>query len=219
MKENSAAMCCRYYLAPDPDLVEAINRSTLADRIRDKLGRPLTTAGEIHPTDIVPTFAPSRAGSTSVFPMVWGFSGRTVLFNAREETASQKPTFKEAWQAHRCAVPASWYYEWRHLTAPDGKKKTGGKMLIQPQGCERFYLAGLYRTEEAAGIKFPTFTILTTAPSPSVIDIHDRMPLILPTAALEQWIALKGRPEEVIRLALAEMVVEPAPPEQPKVYA
>ena len=24
-------MCCRYYLAPDPDLVEAINRSALAD--------------------------------------------------------------------------------------------------------------------------------------------------------------------------------------------
>lgn len=212
-------MCCRYYLAPDPDLVEAINRSALADRMRDKLGRPLTTAGEIRPTDIVPAFAPSRAGSSTIFPMVWGFSGRTALFNAREETASQKPTFKEAWQAHRCAVPASWYYEWRHLTAPDGKKKTGEKMLIQPQGCERFYLAGLYRTEESAGIKYPAFTILTTAPSPSVIDIHDRMPVIFTDNALEEWIDPRGNPDNVVRLALTEMVVEPAPPEQPKVYA
>lgn len=216
-------MCCRYYLAPDPDLVEAINRSALAERMRDKLGRPLTTAGEIRPTDIVPAFAPSRAGSSTIFPMVWGFTplpGSTrPLVNARVETASQKPTFKEAWQAHRCAVPASWYYEWRHLTAPDGKKKTGEKMLIQPQGCERFYLAGLYRTEESAGIKYPAFTILTTAPSPSVIDIHDRMPIIFTDNALEEWIDPKGNPEDVIRSALTEMVVEPAPPEQPKVYA
>ena len=118
-------MCCKYYLAPDPDLIEAINRSALADRMRDKLGRPLTTAGEIRPTDIVPTYAPSRAGSSTVFPMVWGFSGRTPLFNARVETVAAKPTFKNAWQAHRCAVPASWHYEWQHFTAPDGKKKTG----------------------------------------------------------------------------------------------
>ena len=216
-------MCCRYYLAPDPDLVEAINRSALADRMRNKLGRPLTTAGEIRPTDIVPAFAPSRAGSSTLFPMVWGFSplpGSTrPLVNARVETAATKPTFKEAWQAHRCAIPASWYYEWKHSPSPDGKTRTGEKMLIQPQGFERFYLAGLYRMEESAGIKYPTFTILTTTPSPSVVSIHDRMPVIFADRSLEEWIDPKGNPEDVIRSALTDMVVEPAPPEQPKVYA
>lgn len=84
-------MCCRYYLAPDPDQVEAINRSALADRMRDKLGMPLTTAGEIRPTDIVPAFAPSRAGSTSVFPDGLGFLGPRSAFQ-RQGGDSQPET-------------------------------------------------------------------------------------------------------------------------------
>ena len=33
-------MCCRYYLAPDSELVEAINRVALADRMLNKLAGP-----------------------------------------------------------------------------------------------------------------------------------------------------------------------------------
>jgi hypothetical protein len=43
--------------------------------------------------------------------------------NARTETAPVKPTFKEAWASHRCIIPASWYYEWEHLTGNDGRKR------------------------------------------------------------------------------------------------
>lgn len=53
--------------------------------------------------------------------MKWGFSGRTLLMNARSETASVKATFKEAWLSHLCIVPASWYYEWEHIIGNDGK--------------------------------------------------------------------------------------------------
>ena len=144
-------MCCRYYMESSPEIreiVEQMNRSPLSARMRDKLRRPITGEGEIRPTDIVPAIAPNHSSSATVFPMVFGFAARTPLFNARIETASSKPTFKEAWKTHRCAIPFSWYYEWRQ--AGKGKEK----MLIQPVGTTTAYFAGLYRIEEAMGIKY-----------------------------------------------------------------
>ncbi|MFR7618630.1 MAG: SOS response-associated peptidase family protein [Subdoligranulum sp.] len=46
--------------------------------------------------------------------MKWGFQirGRSLIVNARTETAAEKPTFREAWEKRRCIIPASWYFEW-----------------------------------------------------------------------------------------------------------
>ncbi len=110
-------MCCRYYMEMSPELrpiIEEANRSTLKDRIVDKLGRPLITEGEVRPTNIVPVIAPNRAGARTVFQMVWGFTlprSSSHMVNARMETASTKPTFKESWERRRCIVPASYYFE------------------------------------------------------------------------------------------------------------
>ena len=52
--------------------------------------------------------ATGRNGKKAVFPMRWGFQipGRSLLVNARSETAGEKPTFKESWEKHRCIIPA-----------------------------------------------------------------------------------------------------------------
>lgn len=178
--------------------------------MRDKLARPITAEGEIRPTDIVPAVA--RSSTLALFPMVFGFSGHSPLFNARVETASVKPMWKEAWASHRCAIPFSWYYEWREKDRAENERRGETprgkeKILIQPVGYQTAYFAGLYRIEEAAGIKFPAFTILTTAPSAS-ITFHDRMPVILPRENVEEWVF--GKPEDVVKRAL---------PASPKVYA
>ena len=71
--------------------------------------------------------APNSKGEKCVFPMQWQFTARDnkrSLFNARLETANEKPTFKEAWHSHRCIIPASYYFEWNHFKSPDGKVKT-----------------------------------------------------------------------------------------------
>ena len=101
-------MCGRYWVDESPELreiVEQMNRSSLVEKF--EANAAITTKGEVRPTQVVPVIASNRAGAQTVFPMKWGFSGKTLLINARAETAASKPTFREAWAAHRCIVPAS----------------------------------------------------------------------------------------------------------------
>ena len=123
------------------------------------------------------------------------------------ETADQKPTFRECWQRRRCIIPASFYFEWEHLTKPDGTKETGDKYAIQPAGATVTWLAGLYRMENG----YPFFTILTRPPVGEVGRIHDRMPLILPETAIAGWIdpaSPADTVKEISAAALTEMVLE-----------
>ena len=200
-------MCGRYFIEESPELrpiIEAMNRSPLVAKWHRTTG--ITTAGEVRPADVVPVIAPDRKGERAVFPMKWGFSGRSLLLNARAETAASKPTFKESWERRRCIIPASWYFEWEHLTGSDGKKHTGDKFMLQPKGSTMTWLGGLYRIEEG----LPVFVILTREPGEEIRFIHDRMPLILPEDAIDAWIRPDGDPEEVMKLALTDMMFEKA---------
>ncbi len=192
--------------------VEAANRAPLKARMVDRLARPLKTEGEIRPTDMVPVVAPGRTGAPAVFPMVWGFSNPKTggpVINCRVESAAEKPMWKEAWRSHRCVIPASWYYEWEHLPAPDGKTRTGAKYMIRPKGYPLTWLAGLYRLEDSGGLKYPVFSILTREPGESIRFIHDRMPLILPRETVRNWLRPDTNPEELVKTALTKMSFEP----------
>ena len=198
-------MCCRYWAEESPELrsiVEKMNRSPLVAKWHRTTG--IKTSGEMRPTDVVPVIAPDRKGERAVFPMKWGFSGKSLLLNARVETASSKPTFKESWERRRCIVPASWYFEWEHLTGSDGKKHTGDKFMIQPKGSTMTWLGGLYRIEEG----LPVFVILTREPGEEIRFIHDRMPLILPESAIDAWIRPDGDPKEVLKQAVTDVMFE-----------
>ncbi|MBR1757692.1 MAG: SOS response-associated peptidase family protein [Lachnospiraceae bacterium] len=202
-------MCCRYWAEASPELrpiVEEMMQSGLVERWQEKKG--IKTQGEIFPTDVVPVIAPNRRGERAVFPMKWGFSGKTLLVNARSESAAVKPTFKEAWEKHRCIVPASWYFEWEHKKASDGSVRTGDKYMIQPKNVSVTWLCGLYRIEEG----LPVFVVLTREPGEEIRFIHDRMPLILPEDAVDAWIRPDSRPEELLHRALTEMVFEKIKP-------
>ncbi len=211
-------MCRRYYMESSPELkpfVDRAMRSPLRETMITKLGRPLKTEGEIRPTDIAPVIAPSAKEKTpTVYPMLWGFTNPkgsgSPLLNAKVETAATKAFWKEAWKSHRCVIPASYYFEWEHLTASDGTKKTGQKYMIQPKDSPIAYLAGLYQIEEQRGIRLPVFTVLTREPGEDIAFIHDRMPVILPRESVKPWLDPEGAPEEIVKSAITEMYYEKA---------
>ena len=206
-------MCTRFYIEKEnaelQDIIEAAERSVLTERFLLKLAKPLTKAGEVRPTDLVPVIAPNQKGQKTVFPMKWGFTlpkSTSPVVNARVETAPEKPLFKDHWKRHRCVIPASYYYEWEHFTAPNGKTKTGRKFLIQPAGATVTYLCGLYRLED----DLPVFTVLTREPSEELKQIHDRMPLIISGDKISDWIDTNSEPDTILSSSLIDMIFEPA---------
>ena len=198
-------MCCRYWTDESPELrpiVEEMNRSPLMRKWQDKA--KVKSYGEIFPTDVVPVIAPNRSGLRTVYPMKWGYSGKSLLMNARSETAAEKLTFREDWVRHRCIVPASWYFEWEHYPGSDGKKHTGDKYMIHPKDSAVTWLCGLYRIENG----LPVFVILTREPGEALRFLHDRMPLIMPDELVTEWIRPDRKPEELLPRALTDMDFE-----------
>ena len=193
-------MCGRYWL-PTEDLPEEWLRllDALGERtdITAEAGRK--TAGEIFPGDTVPVIARSRRLVPTPFFMRWGFSERgRLLFNARSETADEKPLFRESAKARRCLMPAGHYFEWEH--GPGNGKKT--RYAIRPAEPGMLYLAGLYRFEGT----LPVFTVLTRPPEESIAFIHDRMPLMLPASARDAWLDDRYDLRELTGLAVRDVV-------------
>ena len=193
--------------------IEAARRMSIAEQIMRQLARPAAMTGEIRPTDMAAVIAPNKHGERSVFPMLWVFYGGNLykpLVNCRVETARVKPLWSDSWKQHRCVIPASFYYEWQHYTDSKGKVRTGAKYAIQPRGSEVTYLAGLYRIEKMQDLKYPVFAVLTRAPTDELRKIHDRIPLIPPEIAIDEWTRPDRQPNKVVDRALTELVIEKA---------
>ena len=192
-------MCGRYWIddtLEQRQIAEEMMRSALVGRWKDKAS--VKTHGEIRPTDVVPVIAPNRYGARTVYPMKWGYTGRSLLINARSETAAGKPTFREDWARHRCIVPASWYFEWEHYLDKGGRKRTGDKYMIRPQGAYTAMNKG-----DAQGTD-------PREPGEKIRFIHDRMPLIMPGELVNEWIRPDTKPEELMPYALTDMDFEKA---------
>ena len=184
-------MCGRYYIAED-DQAEELKQ--IIDIINRKHNGEIKTAGEVFPSETVPVIATSRAQKITPFAMEWGYSTSdgNRLINARSETASQKPTFKDGMLHRRCIVPASWYFEWNR------NEKGKPKYAIGNDQKNVIYMAGIYRFEHDK----PVFSILTREPAGSIQFIHNRMPVILPKEAVRDWLNTSYRAEDILQHAV-----------------
>jgi putative SOS response-associated peptidase YedK len=104
--------------------------------------------------------------------------------NARAETVAIKPAFREAFASRRCLLPADGWYEWR--PAPAGGRQP---WFLEPADSPVCF-AGIW--DPPAAPEDPAqgrCAILTCAAGGEAARIHPRMPLILPEAAWERWLA------------------------------
>lgn len=115
------------------------------------------------------------------------------MINARAETLGEKPAFRNAYKRRRCLVLADGFYEWR-------KEEDGAKtpMYIRLASGDPFAFAGLWEMWQTAEDTILSCTIITTDPNDLMAQIHNRMPVILPPAAYEQWLdPAERRPDDL----------------------
>lgn len=106
------------------------------------------------------------------------------MINARSETISEKPSFRNLFKRRRCLIPADGYYEWQKV--PGGKQP---QYIHDPNGV--IAMAGLWDENtkvsgDGSGIR--TCTIITTAANRLTSPIHDRMPVIIEPENQEEWL-------------------------------
>jgi putative SOS response-associated peptidase YedK len=110
------------------------------------------------------------------------------LINARAETITEKPSFREAFKSRRCIIPASGFYEWQ-------KKSTGVKQpfYFYLKEKEVFGFAGLWEEwlDKQTGELLETCTIITTEANEVLKPVHDRMPVILLPERYDEWLDAK----------------------------
>lgn len=117
------------------------------------------------------------------------------MINARGETVLEKASFKHPMKNQRCLVWGDGFYEWKK--APTGKQAY--YIGLKEKGL--FSMAGLTSTWiSAEGEEIKSFTIITTEPNELMMDIHDRMPVILPEEKRKEWLDPKQNPHDLLSL-------------------
>ncbi len=117
----------------------------------------------------------------------WGLppasSKQSFLINARMETVTEKPTFRDAFAARRCLIAATGWYEWSaprqpwHIQLRDGGLMGFGGLLFTCDGETHF-------------------VVMTSAAEADLRAIHHRQPLVLPRSSWLSWLTSDGRTAE-----------------------
>ena len=202
-------MCGRAQYLKVPEIIEEFGPA----RVGDIVGALLTD--EAFPRSVVPGVVLHK-GERFISSFSWAFFDDGTGYNARLETATDRPAWRDAYASARLVLPLARFVEGRAWFADP----TGRPLAV----------AGLYRlgalpaagAAPVVGIGPPRRATMLTRPADDVVGpYHDRMPVVLPRELIGPWLA--GEAVSAARL-LAEspaLIVEPVsrpgppPPEQP----
>lgn len=222
-------MCGRY---ASTSLPETLIEDFQIDELLGELPGP---DYNVAPTAAVPAVLERRSRTADkvvrrLSPLTWGLvpswakdsRGGARLINARLETVALKPAFRRAFAARRCLLPADGFYEWYQpqLIAPElGPSRSAAAkkqpFFIHRADGELLVMAGIYeiwrdpaKSPEDDSAWLRTCAVITTAATDATGHIHDRMPLVVPRAAWDEWLdPTQTRPGAALELL---QVTEPA---------
>ncbi len=131
--------------------------------------------------------------------MRWGFAGLPRIggpapfhINARCETVTRLPTFRDSWARRRCLVVADWFYEWDQQTKP----KQPWRFVQEEE--EPMVMAGFWQpTTLADGQTVDAYAVITTEANATVARIHDRMPVLLHERDWPTWLDESTPPDKL----------------------
>ena len=178
-------MCGRFTQErPASELAEIFAAEPLADELEARFN--------VAPTDEAYVVV-QREERRAITAYRWGLvphwsddiKGGSRMFNARAETITASPAFREAFRRRRCIVPVDSFYEWKRegsVRQPYRVVREDGRPLA---------LAGLWAgwRDPSADQVVRTFTIVTTTPNTALVDLHDRMPVVLGEQAWDLWLS------------------------------
>lgn len=198
-------MCGRFSIAAPAGPIE--------NRFDVEIGFNYTPRFNCAPTQNIPVISNREPGVLSLYRWglipVWAKDKKigNSLINARAETITEKPAFKNSFRRKRCIVPADGFYEWKRTAA---KQKTPYRITMKDEGL--FAMAGIWDSwKDEEGEIIHSFSIITTTPNGLMQGIHDRMPVILERKDEKTWLQEKD-PDVLIKL------LKPFPPELMKAY-
>lgn len=116
------------------------------------------------------------------------------LINARSETVTAKPAFRELFKHRRCLIPSDGFYKWARS---EGKKQP---FFFQLKDGQPFGFAGLWdRWKGEDGKVVESCTILTSVANEVLAPVHDRMPVIIHPEDYELWLDEDVRKQELLK--------------------
>jgi putative SOS response-associated peptidase YedK len=111
----------------------------------------------------------------------------SLLINARSETVTEKPAFKNAIRRRRALIPADGYYEWQDA---GGRKRP---FFIYRRDGQPVGFAALAETWMGPnGEEQDTVAIVTAPASADLAALHHRVPVTIAPEDFERWLDCRG---------------------------
>jgi len=170
LDQNARELVSHFELLEAPDLAPRYNIAPSTKVFAVRLA-PRGRIGELMTWGLEPAWA-HKGEDAKKYPKP---------INARAETLTERPMFRNAFKARRCILPASGFYEWRRPTSGPAQP-----FYIHPANDPVFAFAGLYEPGIDDGPA--SCCIITTGANELMATIHDRMPVILDGADVARWL-------------------------------
>jgi putative SOS response-associated peptidase YedK len=186
-------MCGRY-----ASTRSSTDLATLFDAL-DTTDEALVPDYNLAPTDPAPIVRVSASAGGRVLAVArWGLvpawspdgTGGARMINARAETVATSKAFAPSFERRRCLVPADGWYEWARTGRPNGRSASSRAEGKQPffmtrRDGEPLVFGGVWSTW---GSRLLTFSVITLPAVGELVQVHDRMPLVLSPDRWQEWL-------------------------------